>query len=52
MVINKTLIILDEWEKGSEINKRRLAKYRLLIESFACSCMERLEEEINSEAKE
>lgn len=40
----KSEIIMAEWAKGSDINKRRVARYRLLIESFAYSCMERLEE--------
>ena len=38
-------IILKVWNEGSDVNKRKLEKYRLLIETFAYNCMERLEEE-------
>jgi len=52
MTINKSIIIMNEWEKGSEITKRRLEKHRSEIEAFACHCMEELEKEIISELKQ
>jgi hypothetical protein len=52
MTINKSIIIMNEWGKGSEITKRRLAKHRIEIEAFAYHCMEELEKEIISELKQ
>ena len=40
-------IIQETWEEGSESNKKRFARYRLVMENFAASCMEKLEKEIN-----
>ena len=41
----KSEIILEAWNEGSETNKKKLEKYRLLIETFAYICMEKLEKE-------
>lgn len=44
----KSEIILECWDKGSETNKKRLSRYRLLIETFAYNCMEELEKELTN----
>jgi len=48
-MISMSQIILEEWEKGSEINKNRLRRYRLLVETFTYNCMERLKESVEGE---
>ena len=45
---SKSEIILECWNKGSEDSKRILEKHRLLIESFACNCMEELENQFKN----
>ena len=46
MRVSDSQIIFEEWEKGSDVNKRRLQRYRLLVETFAYSCMARVREEL------
>ena len=41
--LTKHDIIEKCWNEGSEFNKSRLSRYRLLIETFAFNCMEELE---------
>ena len=47
--MNKSEIILEQWDKGSETNKQKLSKYRLLVETYAYNCMEALEKDLNTQ---
>ena len=42
----KSKIIAEQWEKGSDTNKARLRRYRMIVETFAFNCMEALEKEV------
>ena len=44
-------ILLECWNQGSETNKKRLSRYRLLVETFAYNCMEELEKELKEDKK-
>ena len=50
--MNKSEIILEQWDKGSETNKKRLSRYRLLVETYAYNCMESLEKDLNTKNTE
>jgi len=44
-------IIEECWNQGSETNKKRLSRFRLITETFAYNCMERLMKEKRIEFK-
>lgn len=39
-------IIHETWEEGGEQNKKKLSKYRLIIDDFTALCMKKWEKEI------
>jgi hypothetical protein len=41
--MRKSKIIEECWNKGSETNKNRLNRFRLIVETYAYNCMEMLE---------
>ena len=47
----KSEILLECWNKGSETNKKRLDRYRLIVETFAYNCMEELEKDLQITAQ-
>ena len=47
----KSEILLECWNKGSETNKKRLDRYRLIVETFAYNCMEELEKDLRITAQ-
>jgi len=42
-------IMEESWKEGSNINQNRLNRYRLLMETFTCICIDKLKDELLKE---